>query len=125
MPYSDPDYHRFMTRTRVRSKRHPGWRQTFVDCNGECQWRVNGSICRERDTLEFHEQYGEDHNGDGRFQQRILYCNAHHNEAHNDVEVNDRRYASKLQEDVCIEVEIVGGYRQWLEKYGLKERVAV
>lgn len=121
MPYKDREAQRAFWRRTYRRRRHGNWRQVYVDCDGMCQFPVNGGVCGAVDDLEFHEQFGE--NGDGRMQQRILYCNSHHDEVHNDVTINERHYPTMLQADVGAEIEDAGGYRAWLDKFGLKEKV--
>lgn len=118
MPYSDYENHKRYNRIRNRDKRHPGWRQTFLDYNGMC------AECGSTESLEFHEPFGEDKgNGSGpKMQARVLYCNLCHGKYHEkagDCCINERHWPSRLQEDVAWEIERAGGLQQWMDKFGL------
>ena len=123
MPYKDKEWHKHKRRCWRRDQRHPGWRQTYVDCDGECQWKVEGYLCRDRDLLEFHHYYmKKKRNGDEYKEMRTLYCLRHHQETHIDdtgIVCNERHYPSMLQEDICVEIEEAGSYDKWIEKHGL------
>lgn len=107
---------KFQNRMAQRTFRHGNWRQTYVDCGGLCL------ICFTTDNLEFHEPFGEDKNGWGILQARILLCNLCHDKEH--YGVRERRYvfASQLQVDVNIEVLLEGGYDNWIKNHGLMDR---
>lgn len=122
MPYKDKEFHQYCRRVWRREQRHPGWRQVFVDCDGMCQWAMDGGVCGEVEKLEFHELFAEDKKGDGRMQKRILYCIAHHFEAHQGI-VNERHHPGKLQEDVAYEMKRCGGLAPWMVKYGLSPKL--
>lgn len=123
MPWKDPtsDIARLRRRCRDRNRIHSNWRQVYVDCAGQC---INplpeGGYCAKDEHLEFHENFGEDHNGDGRMQERVLLCPYHHGLHHPtnyNVEFNPKK--SKLTEDVQMEIELAGGMEAWAEKYNL------
>lgn len=105
-----------------RKKRHGNWRQTFIDCGGMCVFKENGDICGETEELEFHEQFGEDHNGDGKMQQRILLCKYHHDIVTDKLWKNrHQNMPTKLQLDVCVEMHLCGGYAGWIKRYKLND----
>ena len=114
---------KFQSRMAKRAFRHgKNWRQTFVDCGGMC---LN---CRAVDTLEFHEPFGEDKFGWGKFQSRILLCNNCHTEEHygeigGDSNTNVGK-PSTLSEDVSIEIIMEGRYNNWIKNHGLIDRFA-
>lgn len=121
MPYVDRNQKRYHDRVYTRDKRHPGWRQVYVDCQGMCQGiHDDGEICGDTDGLEYHEIFGEDHNGDGRMQQRILLCNLCHSLEHQKRNfVQERHYPSMLQQDISYEIEQAGSVQLWVDKYEL------
>jgi len=126
MPYKEPEMRRYYWRCKSRKRAHgKNWRQIYVDCDRMCQWRnEDGELCGSMDGLEFHENFGEDHNGDGRMQQRLLLCYYHHYLYHMEYGYgvnNCQPNISKLKEDVFFEIERAGSYKKWLEKYGLIE----
>ena len=115
MPYKDKANQVRAQRFYIREKRHPNWRQTYINANGMC---VN---CSEVEGLEFHEPFGEDHNGDGKMQVRSLLCNSCHYDEHihEGYSVNRRPYPSMLQEDVAWEMAKYGGVDNWEKAFGL------
>lgn len=116
-----------MNRTTQRTWRHGNWRQTYVDCGGICQGRIDGGICGNTELLELHEHFGECKNGSeneqAKLQQRVLLCFTCHKDYHEGyAHLNERRYVSKIHEDVAFEIAVAGGYQEWIRKYGLIDR---
>ena len=111
IPHRDKDQYHYLSRVSVRAIRYPNWRQVFYDCDGVCV------RCGSLDDLEFHETY----NDKGDVDKTVLLCNGCHSEAHNGQIVNPRRYPSKLQEDVEIEIMRCGGLEKWKEKFQIKD----
>ena len=111
---------KFQNRMAKRAFRHgKSWRQVFVDCGGMC---LN---CYAVDGLEFHEPFGEDRNGWGRLQARVLFCSDCHTEEHY-VLFHDDRYirVSRLARDVSTEILLEGGYDNWIKNHNLIDRFA-
>jgi hypothetical protein len=126
MPYANPEIGKMLRRNHLRSLRLPSWRQVYINCGGMCNFILpDGSLCGSAQMLEFHEQFGEDHNGDGRMSQRVLMCSKHHNDMHPErynVEHNPNH--SMLTEDIEMDMQRLGGYTKWIEKYGLDDSTA-
>uniref|UniRef100_A0A6M3XJ80 HNH endonuclease n=1 Tax=viral metagenome TaxID=1070528 RepID=A0A6M3XJ80_9ZZZZ len=89
-----------------------------------CQWRdeETGEICGSVKSLEFHEPFGEDHNGDGRMQQRILLCWYHHYIYHMGDITRGQPKKSKLTEDISYEIDKENDLAGWMKKYGLVKK---
>lgn len=120
MPYKLHETQTYASRCCMRDKRHGNWRQIYIDCDGMCQGVLAGdAICGEQDTLEFHEMFGEDHNGEGKMQIRILLCNDCHRLQPGHAYVNERRWPSKLQADIAFEIAREGSVEAWVERYDL------
>lgn len=113
---------RFTNRMSQRKTRHgKNWRQIYVDCGGMCV------VCYAVDFLEFHEPFGESKASWLVFQARVLECSTCHSLEHTDIFIHDEdRYirASRLQEDVNIEILMEGGYNNWIKNHGLVDRFA-
>lgn len=127
MAYKDKERRNQYQRILMRTKRHPDWRQVFLDCNGMCVFRdENGSLCGSVDALEFHEVWIEAKAGENKFQQRVLVCNFHHFVEHVKDgfvgKVNPRPWKNKLQADVEFEMKRYGGLEGWVKHYGLIHR---
>lgn len=116
----DPVVLKFRTRLANRTFRHGNWRQTFVDCGGMCIKCYNYNS----GSLELHEPFGEDHFGWGMMQSRILLCAVCHNEEHMGGFQDVNTKASQLAIDVDIEIELYGGYDNWIKRFGLIDRFA-
>lgn len=124
MPFKDKNRQALASRGNMRTYRHGNWRQTFVDCNGMCQYPVNGAVCGAIENLEFHEPFGEIHGAIIKFQQRVLLCVEHHRELEGvpaQELFTENRKPSRLFADVNLEIYLVGSYQGWLDKYSLKE----
>ncbi len=129
MPYKDIERRKLTGRGSVRTRRHGGWRQTYIDCAGMCIARVNGSEfpCGAVDGLELHEVWGE--NGvshkNVKFQQRILLCNMHHSlledRCHHTEFILWQYRSSRLADDIALEIGFEGGYLRWIEKWRLDD----
>ncbi|MBA7625499.1 hypothetical protein ES703_32929 [subsurface metagenome] len=122
MPYKNKERQALASRGCKRTYRHGPWRQTYVDCNGMCQYPVNGGICGNLEFLEFHEPFGEINGQDMKFQQRVLLCPDHHAELEGEnvrEMVKNQWQGSMLQNDVAMEILLCGGYQQWLDRYNL------
>jgi len=116
MGYKDKEIQALIRRAGMRSKRHGNWRQIVIDCGGICV------RCSSSGYLEFHECFGEDHNGDGRMQQRILLCPDCHQDHHpNNYNVCSNPKKSKLMDDVNAEIRRCGSYSLWLAYYMLDD----
>lgn len=111
--YKDRKVQAWRNRCAKRTYRHGNWRQVFIDCGGAC------AHCGSFTLLEFHEQFGEDHKGDGKMQQRLLLCNSCHKEEEQHWNVNGRRHNSLVCEDVQAEIDWCGGMDAWAERYSL------
>ena len=119
MPFKDIEVKRHYDRILHRDKRHPGWRQTYLDYNGMC------AECGEIEGLEFHEPFGEDkgNNSGPKFQVRVPLCNPCHSDEHKkhgDRAFGERCGLSYLQADVKWEMEQAGGLEGWMVKFGLE-----
>lgn len=130
MPYKDKEYRKYAKRTIHRNKRHPNWRQSYLDCMGMCVFKeADGGLCGDIDGLEFHEPFREAKPGVLKFQQRALLCNFHHYVEHKNGgfigRVNPRPNRSQLQADVAYEMALYGGSDGWVMHYGLIIGVAV
>lgn len=128
MPYSNLDRQRLHRRGLDRTRRHGNWRQTYIDCGGQCIAQVNGSEypCGKTEYLELHEVWGENQdNGKGKFQQRVLLCNLHHalvdDHCHQYTFIQGQYQLSQLTEDINLEILVVGGRIAWMEKYKLDD----
>lgn len=120
MPYTNQGTQTHANRCSMRKTRHGDWRQTYIDCDGMCQGMLeDGTVCGEQDTLEFHEQFGEDRKGEGKMQLRILLCNLCHSLQPLHHCVNPRRYPSMLQSDVAYEIAREGSVEAWMKRYNL------
>lgn len=120
MPYLAQEMQTYANRCCMRTRRHGNWRQIYIDCDGMCQGAIeDGTICGEQDTLEFHEMFGEDRNGEGKMQLRILLCNGCHRLQPHHHCVNPRRYPSMLQDDIAFEIAREGSIDGWMERYNL------
>lgn len=113
-------------RRHTRKFRHGNWRQTFIDCGGMCVARHDKDSlpCGERDFLEFHETWGENHDKDKtKFTKRILLCNYHHSliDGHNKELIKFQFKLSMLQQDINQEIESSGGYRGWVKRFQLDD----
>ena len=119
---NDQDLMRWFKRIQNRDTRYPNWRQVYYDCNGICQYPVDneGMLCGEIDTLEFHEIYDDG----GKVIQIALVCLYHHQSIHNGI-CNPRRYPSKLQIDMDIEIKLCGSLADWQEKYQIIDRSVI
>jgi len=93
-----------------------------------CVARVNGDElpCGKLDGLELHDVWGE--NGDSvgqKFQQRVLLCNLHHaliEDRYHQAELILGIYRpSMLQEDVQLEILLLGGYWNWVARWELDD----
>lgn len=119
-PKEQRELRKFQLRMGQRAFKHgKNWRQVFVDCGGMCL------SCGEVASLEFHEPFGEDKFGWGIFQTRVLLCPTCHTAEHSDM-FDDTRFirASRLAEDVNIEILIEGGYNNWIKNHKLIDRFA-
>ena len=108
----------FQSRMTKRKYKHGDFRQTFIDCAGQCV------VCFEDDFLEIHEPFGENKNGMGkRLQTRCLMCAACHSKEH--ATIFDHRFIqpSRLALDINIEIILCGGYDKWIDKFGLIDRI--
>lgn len=91
--------------------------------------RVNGdggSPCSETEGLEFHEMWGENHDGHrSKFSERVLLCSLHHalieGRAHQAEFILNQYRPSRLQEDVNLEMLLEGGYRNWVKRWKLDD----
>lgn len=89
--------------------------------------KVNGGeVCGETKGLELHECFGENgQRSDPKFQIRILLCSFHHSlvddNYHQSSFISVQPNPSYLAEDVCKEIQVVGSYEAWLEKYKLDD----
>ena len=122
MPYKNKQRRLLVKRACNRNHRHGNWRQTYIDCNGMCQFPVNGGVCGAIEFLEFHEPFGEINGEEVKFQQRVLLCPDHHAEIEGlEVQelIRNQWQGSMLQQDVALEILLSGGYQQWLDRYGL------
>jgi len=109
----------FRKRRNSRTRKHGNWRQMVIDAAGICL------ICWTSEYLEFHEPFGED-SGNGKFQGRMLMCHHHHGEEHQGAHWRkgmEYLTPSKLMDDVNIEIILVGGYDNWVKKFGLIDRI--
>ena len=118
-----PEFHYFRNRMYKRDMRHPGWRQTAVNCGFMCYH------CYSIDFLELHEPFGEDHWNEGRMQQRVLMCfDCHMEREHPTYYQNGwihRIQMSKLADDIEIEIYVFHrNYDQWIKDFGLKDTFA-
>jgi len=114
---------KFQNRMAKRAFRHgKNWRQTFVDCGGMCIRCYN----HKGSSLEFHEPFGEDNIGWGIMQARVLFCNTCHSEEHGRQFFDGDGYVqpSQLATDVDIEIQMEGGYDNWIKNHGLIDRFA-
>lgn len=110
---------RFQCRLANRTYRHGNWRQVVVDCGGMC------TNCYAVRTLEFHEPFGEDKYGWGKFQTRVLLCHDCHSLEHEKMFAENRNIQpSRLMEDVDIEIIMEGGYNNWIKNHNLIDRFA-
>lgn len=116
---------RFHTRNQNRRLRiGTGWRQVVVDCGGICV------MCGETEGLEFHDLF-EEKNGNGskhiRMHQYVLLCLKCHQGEHlqEGWRVATNRPVSQLMKDVDYEVWCSGGYKAWVERFGLEDRFGV
>lgn len=122
MPYKNKERRALANRGYKRTYRHKDWRQVYVDCNGMCQFPVNGGVCGATEFLEYHEPFGEINGQEVKFQQRVLLCPDHHAELEGEQVqdmIRNRWQGSMLQQDVALEILLFGGYQQWLDRYGL------
>ncbi len=123
---------RYQLRMNGRTYDHgKGWRQVFVDCGGMCVGRLeDGMTCCESDGLEFHEPFGEDLHGWGKFQARVLMCPSCHDREPGTQCVGNpedsRRHinTSMLAEDIDREVEQSGSWDAWIKKFNLVDKFA-
>lgn len=127
MPHKDKERHNQYNRILIRTKRHPSWRQVFLDCGGMCVFRDKGGArCGSTEALEFHEIWYEAKGDESKFSQRVLVCNFHHFVEHVKDgyvgKVNPRPHQSKLQADVQYEMDLCGGREGWIEHFGLIHR---
>lgn len=83
--------------------------------------KEDGLPCGEVEDLEFHEQFGESKGTEIKIQQRTLRCIVCHSEEHGRSFPEFRKYPSRLQEDVSIEIIMFGGLYKWMEKFDLHE----
>lgn len=112
----------FQCRIAKRLLQHGNWRQTWIDCGGQCV------KCGSTEYLEFHEPLGEDGimNGWGRLQARMLLCFPCHCEEHPENTENmdggwQRKSGNTLNYDVQIEIWMCGGWEKWIERFGLQD----
>jgi len=116
----------FFNRMAKRTFKHGNWRQVWIDCGGMCIYRdIEGNICGAVDNLYFHEPFGEDHNGWGMMQSRIILCGTHHHEEHNELfgglDENWRGKYPVLNDDVQLEIWMHGSYDQWVKDFNLQD----
>jgi len=87
-----------------------------------CVFDVGDGIpCGELEWLEFHEPFGEEHQGEGRFQQRMLVCPNHHDQVHGGKVYNGGfpTILSCVAPDVDMEIRKCRGYWPWVKRYNL------
>ena len=109
-----------------RKHNHGNWRQIWIDCGGMCIAKINGKDepCASHDSLEFHEVWGENHNNQtGKFMHRILLCNHCHSliGGHHAKFIKFQSHPSMLHDDVMIEQDKCGGYKNWVALYELDD----
>jgi hypothetical protein len=94
-----------------------------------CIAEVNGNDypCGVVDYLELHELWGEskDPTVGGKFQQRVMLCNAHHSlvddKCHQYTFIQGQHQPSMLADDVELEIHFAGGYYKWVAKHKLDD----
>ena len=118
---------KFQNRMAKRSYKHgKNWRQVFVDCAGMCISKdEEGMPCGHTDGLQFHEPFGEDRLGWGILQARVLLCTHHHTLEHERLFGGEGDnwfiHPSCLDEDMDIEIQLHGGYDQWIKDFNLQD----
>uniref|UniRef100_A0A6M3KMJ9 Uncharacterized protein n=1 Tax=viral metagenome TaxID=1070528 RepID=A0A6M3KMJ9_9ZZZZ len=104
---------RLWDRNNNRTKRYGNWRQIYHNALGMCE------ICGEVDNLEIHEET----DGIAVIEWHILCTKCHLHIVHKDnkTEWINRKYSSRLAQDINLEIEKYGGLENWRQKFLLKD----